>query len=325
MRDSLIVIQDGNAFDILDLCNNITWSGRIGTPTRSLKVTLLDDERGRYPRSCVNIEKGTQCIYSRENKELFRGIFLRQEQGSGRMMTLIAYDNGIYLSNNKDSFLYENKTASFIFEDVCKRFNIPYGRIDNTEYIIDELPKSRTTGFDVIADALASTYEATSRRFSVVCNGEKMELISREENFLQWVISTDANVMDYDYSVDMEKIKTRINLIDSDDKVVVSKSDPELEKLIGMFQEVATADKDMSEGKLNELAANMLKEQGRAKKSLSVNALGIDEIIAGTGVFVRIPHLDIVRTFYVEGDNHSYKDGYHTMKLDLLEKEEFLG
>lgn len=58
-------------------------------------------------------------------------------------MSFTAYDNGIYLSNNKDTFVYEDKTASDIFKDVCNRFGLPIGNVDNCTYRIPELTKAR--------------------------------------------------------------------------------------------------------------------------------------------------------------------------------------
>ena len=64
--------------------------------------------------------------------KLFRGMIMKQSHSNKKTMSITAYDNGIYLSNNKDTFNYKNITAAEVFKDCCKRFGLPYmGVADN--------------------------------------------------------------------------------------------------------------------------------------------------------------------------------------------------
>ena len=100
---------------------------------------------------------------------------MTQTQNNNKKLTFTAYDNGIYLANNKDTFVYENKTASDIFRDCCTRFHIPMGEVTECHYKIPELTKSKTTAFDAIADALSLDFDATGIRH--------MSLV-KKENFI---------------------------------------------------------------------------------------------------------------------------------------------
>lgn len=244
-------------------------------------------------------------------------MFMRQEQNSGKKMTLTAFDNGIYLANNKDSFNYTDKSASFIFTDVCGRFNIPYERVDDTGYVIEELPKPSTTGYDAICDALDITYEATGRRYNVRCEGGKLSLIRRRDNVIQWVIASGTNLSAYSYSKSLEKIKTRLKLFGKENELLAQKINSELESDIGIFQEIISADNEFSPGKLDELAESILREKNALETSLTIDAPGHVEITAGLCVYVIIPHLGLEQSFYVESDSHTFKDGLHTMRLTL--------
>lgn len=66
------------------------------------------------------------------------------------------YDNGIYLANNKDTFVYENKTVHDIFIDIYRRFGIKYSDAAKTSYKIPKLTKSKTTAWDAISQDLIS-------------------------------------------------------------------------------------------------------------------------------------------------------------------------
>ena len=93
--------------------------------------------------SGIDVTRGNHLIFSYKGKELFRGIIMSQQQSDSRKMPITAYDNGIYLSNNKDTFVYENKTVHDIFIDVCKRFGIKYSEVAETKYKIPELTSQK--------------------------------------------------------------------------------------------------------------------------------------------------------------------------------------
>ncbi|MDR1629602.1 MAG: hypothetical protein LBS36_05245 [Oscillospiraceae bacterium] len=323
MSNRLIIVKNEDCFDATRLVESYQWSGRKDSAARTLRVVLADHETLKDKRTGIDVEEGHQCVFLHDGKELFRGMFMRQEQNQKRMMTLTAYDNGIYLSNNKDSFSYTNKTASFVFRDVCTRFGIPFKDVADTKYIVEELPKPMTTGFDVICDALETTHDATGKRYSVVCENGTLRLIRRTDNMVQWVIGSGENLTSFTYSRDIEKIKTRIKLLGKDNSVAAQRINSEIEKKIGIFQEVSSAGTDLTQAKLTELIDSMMKEQGEPERVLSLDAEGIPEIVSGLCVFVKIPYLDLKRSFYVESDSHSFQGGRHTMKLTLKAVSEF--
>jgi len=166
-RISLLLIKSGQTTEIGSLVSNVKWKGRKGSSSRTLTVTLLDDDGYKHARSEIDVMEGHQCLFSYDGTELFRGIIMQQKQTHQKRLTFTAYDNGIYLANNKDTFCYENKTASYIFKDVCTRFGIPYTDVAACGYTIPNLTKSSTTAFDVICDALSLDYDNTGIRHYV--------------------------------------------------------------------------------------------------------------------------------------------------------------
>jgi len=312
-----LVIKDGTTYDMSELVESITWAGRKGSAARSLSATLLDDDGWKHARSGIDVTRGNQCIFYWEGTELFRGIIMSQKQSEKKTMSIKAYDNGIYLANNKDTFNYSNKKASEIFVDCCQRFQIPYGEVADTGYVIPELPKPKTTAFDAVLDALSLTFKATGIRYYVMSDGGTLSLIRRRDSLLQWVIETGANLESYSYSVSIENIKTRIKLLSKEDTVLMEKSKPELESLIGIFQDIENPDDNTEEANLADMVEAMLAENSQPDKSLTISALGLPDVISGVGIFVTIDHLAISRSYYVDEDTHTFKGNYHSMKLKL--------
>lgn len=324
---SLIILKGEQGYDVTQLVEQVKWKGRKGSSSRTLAVTLIDDDGYKHARSGVDVEQGHQCIFSYDGTELFRGIIMSQTQSNQKKLQFTAYDNGIYLANNKDTFCYENKTASDVFRDCCTRFGLPMGEVASCSYKIPELTKSKTTAFDAIADALSLDFDATGIRHYVASSKGKLSLLTRRENILQWVIEVGQNITSYSYSRSIEDIKTRVKMVSKEGTTVAEKSNAELEKKIGIFQEIDQPDESLTTAQVNDLIESIMEEKGTPERTLSVEAVGIAEVISGIGVYIIIPELEISRTFYVDEDTHTFEDNKHTMSLKLnyandLAKEE---
>jgi len=314
---NLIIVKSSTGYDVTNLVESIQWRGRKGTPTRSINVSLLDDDGDGHARSEIDIEKGQHCIFSYNGQELFRGLIMSSKQNQDKKLSFMAYDNGIYLANNQDTFSYTNFTATEVFKDCCARFGIPYSQASSTSYRIPELTKPKTTAWDAIADALSLDFEAIGIRHFVTSDKGELKLTTRRENIMQWVIESGANLITYTHSNSIEKIKTRIKMVSKEGTTVAEKSNSALEGKIGVFQGIEKPDESLTSAQLQELVSTILEEQSTPDKTLEVEAIGIPEIMAGIGIFVIIPHLGLSRTFYVDEDNHSFNDQAYTMKLKL--------
>ena len=314
---NLILIKGEQSYDISDLVVQIKWGGRKGSSSRTVEATLLDDDNREGARSGINVEEGQQIIFSLDGEELHQGIILRQGQTQKKQLTFKAYDIGIYLANNKDTFVFSNKSASHIFRDICKRYGLPYSTVTETVYKIPELVKPKTTAFDAICDALSQTFRAKGTRHYVDAKNGKLRLLKRKENIVQWVLEVGQNIISYNNTVSIEKVKTRIKLLSDEGTVLAEKKNAELEKKIGVMQDVDEADETLNSAQLDELVATMLDEKSKPERSLKLTTLGIPDVVSGVGVFIIIPALGISKTFYVDEDSHTFKDNYHTMTLTL--------
>lgn len=324
---SLIIIKGEQGYDVTQLVETIKWKGRKGSSARTLTATLIDDDGYKHARSGIDVEKGHQCLFNYNGKELFRGIIMTQTQTNRKKLQFTAYDNGIYLANNKDTFTYENKTASDVFRDCCTRFGLPMGEVAKCSYKIPELTKSKTTAFDAIADALSLDFDATGIRHYVASNKGKLSLLTRRENIMQWVIEVGQNITTYSYTRSIEDIKTRVKMVSKEGTTVAEKKNAALEEKIGVFQEIDQPDESLTTAQVNDLIASILEEKSTPERTLNVEAVGIAEVISGIGVYIIIPELGLSRTFYVDEDTHTFKDNMHTMTLKLnyandLAKEE---
>lgn len=314
---SLIVIKGEQGYDVTELVESVKWQGRKGSSARTLTAQLVDDDGYKHARARIDVEQGPQCLFSYNGAELFRGIIMSQTQNNKKKLTIKAYDNGIYLANNKDTFTYENKTASEIFRDCCTRFGLPTGEVAECTYRIPELTKPKTTIFDAIADALSLDFDATGIRHYVSSDKGKISLLTRRENIMQWVIEVGQNLTAYTYTKSIENVKTRVKMVSKEGTTLAEQSLAGLEEKIGVFQEIDKPDESLTPAQINDLIASILEEKGTPARTLNLDAIGIPEVISGIGVYIIIPELNLSRTFYVDSDTHTFKGNLHTMSLKL--------
>lgn len=313
----LLIVQNKKTTDMTALVKSVHWRGRKGSSARTLTVTMIDDDGYKHARSGIDVEDGNQCIFLVDGKERFRGILLNQNQGNKKNLKFTAYDNGIYLANNKDTFVYKNKTADQVFSDVCSRFGIPTGEVAKCSYKIPEFTKSKTTGQDAVLDALSLDYKATGTRHFISSDKGKLSLLQRKDQVISFVVDGDANLYGYSYTKSIESIKTRVKMISKEGTTLAEKSNSSLEQKIGIFQEIQQPDESLTKAQVKDLVGSVLDTLDDPEETLTLNILGDPDVISGKAILVKIPHLDISRAYYVDSDDHTFEDNMHTMSLTL--------
>lgn len=324
MALQFILIKEKTGYDISDIVQKVTWAGRKNSPARSLQLVLMDDPSlGNVNRAGVDVYEGNHLIFIEDGTELFRGIIMKQVQTQDHTLTVTVYDSAIYLSNNRGSFSYRNKTLTEIFLDVCNKYAISRGETAAVKYKIPILSEINVTIYDALCNALSQTYKATGERFYIISRRGQLHLVRRREQITKLVLETGAegsdygNLTQYSYSRDISKTRTRLKLVSREGKAIAQWTDADLEERIGMMQEVQTPDDTIPKSRLKTMVITLLDGLKKPAESLNVTAFGISSVYSGTAVYISIPDIGIGRTFYIDSDSHTWDGGCHTMKLTL--------
>jgi hypothetical protein len=313
----IYILNGSSGYDVSGLVKKVVWKGKKSSAARSIEVTMVDDNTTGQARVKFDVSAGYTCIFKYNSTELFRGIIMKQTQSEQKLNKWKAYDSCIYLANSKDSFSYDNKTATYIFKDCVKRAGLTVGSCADTGYKIPSLKKSKAYFFDCILDALSTTYSAKGKRYYVKADGKKVSLLRRKENTTQWVCEIGANITGYTYSQSIEKIKTKFRIYSDEGKVVYEKTNASLEKKIGSFIMMDSVDDTYNDAQIKELVNTLVSENGYPEQSLTIESLGIISATSGGCLYVVIPHLGLKRTFYIDEDTHTFDGENHTMNLKL--------
>lgn len=308
----------GTYKDISKLVQKIVVSGRKGAAPRTLQATLMDSEGYKHARAGINCGNGLTCVFFYGGKEVFRGLIMDDTTSSKRTLTIKAYDELVYMTNNKDSFTFNNKTASAIFRDLCSRLGLKVGLCANTGYVIPEITKRGNSYWDVMEDALSQTYKAKGIRYYVSSSKGIVNLMRRTEASNVIVLEPDVNIDSYERSRSIYDTRTRITLYTSKGEKKKEYINRALEKKIGVFRDVESVDSDVSAAEMKEIIQTFKEEKALVQRSLKItNAIGCIDAVSGKSVYLRVPHLNETRIVYIDEDTHTFENGAHKMTLKL--------
>lgn len=307
------VIYD--SFDISEIVRSVEWRGAIDDCFRVLTVDLLNVDYAKKQK-LIDFKHGKELRLFHNKKELFRGVLFSFDLSDDGNMSLTAFDDNVYLTKSRDTRKFINQKASDIVRRLCNDFEIPIGTISDTGYVIPKLIFRDKSLYDMIMTAITVTEKQTGRRFFIGNELGELTLRERKEQVSQWVIESGSNLTSASYSQSIEEMKTKIK-VTKNGKVLAEINDRELMEQYGIMQHIEEAKEGTSTSAAKELAKSLLDQLGTIDDEAIINAIGIDEVIAGTSVYVREEITGIVGGYYVIADSHRFENGKHTMRLTL--------
>jgi hypothetical protein len=148
-------------------------------------------------------------------------------------------------------------------------------------------------------------------------------LIKRVEQIRKWVIESGVNLVDYNYERSLEDTYTKVKLEagDQDKTLIATAENGELQKKFGILQYYEKVTDTVTQSKLQERANQLKSEKGTVKKTFSLSALGIPDVISGAAIYVVEKNLKLSKGFFIDEDTHTFKGREHSMSLKLSETD----
>jgi hypothetical protein len=315
---NVIYPLNGVDYYIDPLVKSVKWSGEIKQAARKLEVEMSNTQDGKT--QAIQIQLGNEIRLVSDGVELFRGVIFQTEINAKGQLQISAFDEAYYLVKNEESEKYIEMTASQIVEKICNDFGIPIGQIDDTGYVIPRLIMRDKTLWDIMITALTITKDQVGRRYFLYASEGKLNLLYRAEQAAKWILEDNTSIIDASYLQSIEETKNTIKIVGQDDKklpVVATVKNDDLVAKFGTLQMVQTADPEMKQDDINQMAEQLLLDHGKIKDEAKINAVGIDEIYAGKAVYIFERMTEIIGAYYVSTDDHTWENGNHTMSLTL--------
>jgi hypothetical protein len=308
-----LLIQHGSKVFSPVIQEGITWSTeRKGCPGELQFKVVKDD--------VISFQEGDAVRLKVNGANVFYGFVFKKKRSKDQIITVTAYDQLRYLKN-KDTYVYENKTASEFIKMIATDFKLQTGTIENTKYKIASRIEENTSLFDMIQNAFDLTLENQKNMYVMYDDFGKITVKSLNNMQLNVLIDEETGEnFDYTSSIDdktYNKIKLTYDNEDVGKREVYISQDSKNINTWGVLQYFDT----LKEGENGKAKADaLLSLYNKKTRNLSIkNAFGDIRVRAGSMVVVMLDLGDIkVKNFMlVEKCKHEFNESQHFMNLTL--------
>lgn len=318
MIELLIANETGSQVYQPAVEEGIEWTTqRSGTPGKLTFKVLKDDIMDFTEGSAVRLKDG--------DDKIFYGFIFTQSRQKDQIITITAYDQLRYLQN-KDTKIYEGKTATQFIRMLGADYTLNIGTMENTGYVITSRVEENTSLFDMIGNALDLTLANTGKMFVLYDDFGKLTLKSLDNMRVRsgdtFLMIDEESGEDFEYksSIDSDTYNKIKLTYDNEDtgarEIYIAQSGANINKW-GMLQYFDTLQK----GENGQAKADaLLKLYNKKTRNLKLtNVFGDNRVRAGSLIVVNLSLGDMtVKNFMlVEKCTHTYKESEHWMDLTL--------
>jgi hypothetical protein len=291
----------------------IEWTTeRKGSPS-ILKFTVVKDE-------IIEFQEGDPVRLKVDGKNVFYGFIFVKKRNKDHHIDVTAYDQLRYLKN-KDTYVYENKTASQVIKMIANDFGLKVGTIESTKYKIPSRVEDNQSLFDIIQNALDLELQNKGEMYCLYDDFGKITLKNIASMKLDLLIDKDtAEDFDYTSSIDQNTYNQIKLTYDNEKKgtreVYIAKSSANINSwgLLQFYEKLQNGENGKAK------ADALLKLYNKKTRNLNVkDCFGDLRCRAGTMVIVQLYLGDMSVSNYllVEKATHTFNNGQHSMSLNL--------
>lgn len=312
MRHELLVENDGRLLEPVTVDGvQVEWE-RAGTPGKLTFSAIGDD--------ALRLDQGNPVRLAAGGQKVFYGFIFEIKRDKTETVSVTAYDQLRYLKN-KDTYVYENKTATDVTRMIAEDFNMNVGALADTGYNIATRTEDNKTLFDIIQNALDATLTSTGRLF--VLYDDFGDLVLRDVEDMQLPLLIDGETgSNYEYTATIDgDTYNQVKLVYEDKesksrKIYMTKSGENINRwgVLQYYEKIDQADQGQ------QMADGLLSLYNRVQRSLSIkDACGDPRVRAGSSLLTRLDLGDLAvgNMMMVESVRHTFNGDDHRMNLEL--------
>ena len=321
----LVANGEGTKAYIPSVEEGIEWTTeRSGIPGK-LTFRVLNDDT-------LDFSEGSAVRLKVDGDNIFCGFVFKQSRDKDQIIKVTAYDQLRFLKN-KDTYVYENKTAAQFIRMVAADFALNTGTIDDTTFTIESRVEENTSLFEMIENALDLELTNSGELYVLYDDFGKLTLKHLSEMYVgnpgAYLMIDEKTGKNFEYTSSIDdntfnKVKLTYDNEDTGFREVYIAQDGANINRWGILQYYDT----LSKGENGQAKADaLLKLYDKKTRTLKItNAIGDNRVRAGSMVVIRLDLGDMKLNNFmlVESCKHIYKQGEHWMNL-TLKGGEFVG
>ncbi|MEG0153649.1 MAG: hypothetical protein RR744_10855 [Cellulosilyticaceae bacterium] len=303
-----VYLFNGNGkTDITSIVSSVTIAGEYRSCCRTLDFGIIKSQTDKNTHT-VPINLGNNIKIVENGKVIFHGIVWgRNKSSDANEIDFSCKDYGIYLTKNRHSYKFKGITPENIVKKVCADFGIKVGTIAQTGKSI-----SRNFMGVSLYDIIKTCYTlANDKKYLFIFEGDKLNVVEKG------VIACDSiessiNLLTVNVSETLNSMTNRVSIFDKDDKLIKNIENANDIKLYGLMSEYIKVQDSKEDYNLK--ANKML---SGIEQKIGVTNFGDAQYMTGKIVIVKDPYTGLNGKFYIDADEHNWKNGIYTNKLTL--------
>ncbi len=310
--NAYITIFHGTETFVPNVVEGVTWDLSRRLSPGKLTFSVLRDEK-------MQITEGDAVSLKVDDTYLFYGYVFTRKYSKNGIIDITAYDQLRYLKN-KDSFSYENMTASQVVKLIFEAYKLKMGYITNTQYVIPMRTEDNSTLFDIIGNAMDLELIHKGNMLVLYDDYGKLTLKNIEEMSVNVAFDSETvKKADFSVSIDSETYN-QVKLIrdgkNGKREIFFAESTENINKWGCLQYHDKVAEGENGQAK----AEQYLSAYNNKTQSLKLSGVFGDLAVrAGSIVYVDFTFDEVVipEKMVVEQCRHSFKNDEHTTDLTL--------
>lgn len=315
-----LIIDNRGKLQSPAVVEDVRWTTqRLGTPGK-LEFTVLQDE-------ILDIEEGNSVRLTVDGAKVFYGFIFTKKCDKQRHISVTAYDQLRYLQN-KDTYIYTNKTASDVIKMIAGDFGLRLGTVEQTAFCIPTRMEDNMSLFDIIYNALDLELTNKKKMFVLYDDFGGLILKSLESMKVNLLIDEETGEnFDYTSTIDDQtynKVKLSYENEETGKRDIYVVQDGGRVNDWGVLQYFDVL--QQGENGAAKAAALLDLYNAKTRKLQIAKAFGDTRVRAGSIVIVKLNLGDVKLQNYmlVEKCVHTFYESEHYMNL-TLRGGEFVG
>lgn len=298
---------------------DIVWTTERRSAPGKLTFRVVNDDT-------LDFSEGSEVRLQVDDNFVFFGYVFSQRRDKDQLIDVLAYDQLRYLKN-KDTYVYEGKTATEVIRMIADDFNLQVGTLEDTGYVIASRVEDSATLFDIIENALDLTLENNKEMYVLYDEEGKITLKSLESMKVkndsgEYLVIDETSGENYEYTSSIDdntynQIKLTYENAETKKRDVYMTKDTSHINEWGILQYY---DK-LTKGENGQAKADALLTLYNAKtrRLRLTNVFGDCRVRAGSMVIVKLDLGDITLSNFmlVERARHVFQLDSHFMDLTL--------
>lgn len=305
--DVILTGNDGIKRNITNVITSITLSGEYRSCCRSLNFGFIKSQSDKNTWT-TGINLGDKVEVVHDGKSLFFGIvWNRRKSTDGNEIDITCKDFGIYLKKNKGTYNFKSITPESAVKKICSDFGISVGEI-----AVTGAPVSRKFIGASLYDIIMTLYTlAGNKKYHCIFTGEKLNVLVK--GIVQSKdLTSGMNLLKMDVTESLDSMVNKIQVYGKDDTVIYTNSNAFQMQKYGLLNDIMRVTDSKSDYKMQ-----ADKKLNGIERKITVTNFGDVNYITGRSVLVSEPYHGLKGLFYIDADEHNFKNGIYQNKLTL--------